>query len=103
MVRFLEMNIDDLSWSGIVDQIQHENIKGADMICAIATEKEQVDSEIADAEIKLQELKTRQLQLKKGALLVLKHLQKEAPLAVKRQDYIVVVSNENVSIERNVL
>ena len=62
-----------------------------------------VDSEIADAEIKLQQLKTRQLQLKKGALLVLKHLQKEAPLAVKRQDYIVVVSNENVSIERNVL
>lgn len=97
------MNIDDLSWSGIVDQIQHENTKGADMICAIATEKEQVDSEIADAEIKLQQLKTRQLQLRKGALMVLKHLKKEVPLAVKRQDYIVVVSNENVSIERNVL
>jgi hypothetical protein len=30
-------------------------------------------------------------------------LEKESPLIVKRKDYIVVVSNENVFIERNVL
>jgi len=97
------MDIDDLSYSGIVAKVQDEDVKGGDMICEIATELEHVNSEISNTEIKLEQLKTRQLQLKKGALLVLKHLQKEVPLAVKRKDYIVNVSNENVSIERNVI
>lgn len=95
--------IEDLSWSKIVDLIQHENIKGADMLVEIANEKEQIDKDFLDAEIKLQGIKTRQLQLKKGALLVLKHLKKEAPLVVQRKDFIVVVTDVNVSIERNVL
>ena len=95
--------IEDLSWSKIVDLIQHENIKGADMLVEIATEKEQIDNDLLDAEIKLQQIKTRQLQLKKGALLVLKHLKREVPLAVKRKDFIVVVSDADVTIERNVL
>jgi len=95
--------IEDLSWSKIVDLIQHENIKGADMLIEIATEKEQIDKDLLDAEIKLQGIKTRQLQLKKGALLILKHLKREPPLAVKRKDFIVVVSDTNITIERNVL
>lgn len=95
--------IEDLSWSKIVDLIQHESVKGADMLVEIATEKEQIDKDLLDAEIKLQQIKTRQLQLKKSALLVLKHLKREAPLAVKRKDFIVVVSDANITIERNVL
>lgn len=95
--------MEDLSWSEIVDRIQHENIKGADMICEIAYEKEKIDNEIADSEIKLQQLKRRQCELKKGALLVLKHLKKEAPLFVTRHKCVVVVSSENVIIERNTL
>lgn len=31
------------------------------------------------------------------------NLKKETPLAVQRQGYIVVVTKENISIERNVL
>jgi len=95
--------IEDLSWSKIVDLIQHENIKGADMLVEIATEKEQIDVDFLDAEIKLQQIKTRQLQLRKGAFLILKHLDKKAPLAVKRKDFIVVVTDDDISIERNVL
>ncbi|MDB9911055.1 hypothetical protein OAC88_02830 [Flavobacteriaceae bacterium] len=95
--------IEDLSWSKIVDLIQNDNTKGADMLEEIATEKEQIDKEFLDAEIKLQQIKTRQLHLKEGALLVLKHLKREAPLAVKRKDFIVVVSDADVTIERNVL
>ena len=95
--------IEDLSWSKIVDLIQHENVKGAEMLVEIATEKEQIDKDLLDAEIKLQQIKTRQLQLKNAALLVLKHLKREAPLAVKRKDFIVVVSDADITIERNVL
>jgi len=73
------------------------------MLVEIATEKEQVDVDFLDAEIKLQQIKTRQLQLKKGALLILNHLDKKAPLAVQRQGFIVVVTEKNISIERNVM
>ena len=38
-----------------------------------------------------------------GTQRVMQHLKKEYPLAVQRKDYIVVVTKENISIERNVL
>ena len=95
--------IEDLSFSKIVDIIQHDNKVASEMLVQIAKEKEIVDNNCQDLEIKLQQLKTRQLQLKKGALLVLKHLKKETPLAVQKDGFIVVVSEDNVSIERNVL
>tara|TARA_R110000851_G_scaffold136054_1_gene271668 strand:+ start:381 stop:671 length:291 start_codon:yes stop_codon:yes gene_type:complete len=95
--------IEDLSFSKIVDIIQHDNKVASEMLVQIAKEKEIVDNNYQDLEIKLQQLKTRQLQLKKGALLVLKHLKKETPLAVQKDGFIVVVSEDNVSIERNVL
>ena len=38
-----------------------------------------------------------------GSKRVMQHLKKEYPLAVQRKDYIVVVTTENISIERNVL
>jgi len=95
--------IDDLSWSGIVNQIQHENVVGADMLVEIAIEKEAIDKDLLDVEIKLQQIKTRQLQLKRGSLLILRHLEKQPPLVVKRKDFIVIVSDEDIIIERNVL
>jgi hypothetical protein len=39
--------IDDLSWSGIVNQIQHENVVGADMLVEIAIEKEAIENDLA--------------------------------------------------------
>tara|TARA_R110000796_G_scaffold234884_1_gene353791 strand:- start:19 stop:309 length:291 start_codon:yes stop_codon:yes gene_type:complete len=95
--------IEDLSFSKIVDIIQHDNKVASEMLVQIAKEKEIVDNNYQDLEIKLQQLKTRQLQLKKGALLVLKHLKKETPLAVQKDGFIVVVSKDDISIERNVL
>lgn len=97
------MNIEDLSYSKIVDIVQHEISIGGDILVEIALEKEDIDKQILDAEIKLQSLKTRELQLRKASLLVLKHLNRKTPLAVKRQDFIVVVSDSNISIEENVI
>lgn len=93
----------DLSWSGIVDQIQHEKIKGADLINTIALQKEDVDKQISDAEIKLQQLNTVRLKLMQGALMVAKHLEIKAPLVVQRKDYIINVSSEDLTIDRNVI
>jgi len=95
--------IDDLSFSNIVGLVNHDHNTAKELLIQIAREKEVVDNNLQDLEIKLQQLTTRQLQLKKGALLVLKHLKKETPLAVKEDEFIVVVSDSNISIERNVL
>jgi hypothetical protein len=97
------IQIEDLSFSKIVDLIQHDNKKGADMLVQIATEKEKIDKLFLEAEIRVQQIKTRQLELRKGALGVLKHLKRETPLAVKCNDFIVVVSDTDITIERNVL
>ena len=95
--------IEDLSYSKIVDIIQHEVSIAGDFLVKIAIEKEEIDKNILDAEAKLQSLKTRELQLRKASLLVLNHIDRKPPLAVKRQDFIVVVSDTNISIEENVI
>lgn len=98
------MNLtDDLSWSGIVDNVQGDKEIGSEMLVSMANEKEQLGKEILDLEIELQSLKTRQLQIRKGALLVLKHLKLTTPLTVKQKDFVVVVSEDDLVIDRNVL
>ena len=95
--------IDDLSFSGITDLIQGEEIKGADILVNIALEKEELEAEIEQVQNKLHQLKTRCNIVNNGANHVLKHLEKKAPLVVQRTSFIVVVTDKNISIERNVL
>lgn len=95
--------VDDLSYSNIVGIIQGDKEVAGNMLTKIAERKELMDNNIKNTKIKLQQLTTEMLGLKKGALLVLKHIKKETPLAVKRKDFIVVVTDEDISIERNVL
>ena len=97
------MNIDDLSYSTISHVIQGDNKTACILLTKIAEEKEIVDNNYKDVEIKLNQLKTRQLQLKKGALGVLKHLKRETPFCVIKEDFIIVISDENISKERNVI
>ena len=51
----------------------------------------------------LNNAKNRKGSLISGSQRVLQHLKKEYPLAVQRNNYIVVVTEKNISIERNVL
>ena len=95
--------IDDLSFSGITNLIQGEEIKGADILVNIALEKEELEAEIEQVQNKLHQLKTRRDIVNNGANHVLKHLEKKAPLAVQRTGFIVVVTDKNISIERNVM
>ena len=95
--------IDDLSYSNLVNLIQGEEIKGADILNNIAHEMEENNEIIKKLETDLARAKSRKGSLIEGSHRVLQHLKKEYPLAVKRDKYIVVVTKENISIERNVL
>jgi len=95
--------IDDLSYSNLVNIIQGEEIKGADVLNSIAHEMEENNKIIEKLESDLACAKGHRDTLIEGSKRVLQHLKKEVPLAVQRQGYIVVVTKENISIERNVL
>ncbi len=95
--------IDDLSFSNLVNLIQGEEIKAADILHTIALEMEENNKTIAELESKLNCAKSRKESLIAGTQRVMQHINREYPLAVKRKDYIVVVTKENISIERNVL
>jgi hypothetical protein len=95
--------IDDLSFSNLVNLIQGEEIKGADILNSIAHEMEENNEIIKKLETDLARAKSRKGSLIEGSQRVLQHLKKEYPLAVKRDKYIVVVTKENISIDRNVL
>lgn len=95
--------IDDLSYSNIVNIIQFEEIKGADTLNCIALEMEENNKIIEKLESDLARAKGRKDTLISGSKRVLQHLKKEYPLAVQRNNYIVVVTERNISIERNVL
>ena len=95
--------IDDLSYSNLVNLIQAEEIKGADVLNIIAHEMEENNNIIEKLESDLACAKGRKDTLISGSQRVLQHLKKEYPLVVQRQGYIVVVTEKNISIERNVL
>lgn len=97
------MDTKDLSYSKVVDMIQGEEVKGADLLTKIAEEREELTKEIKELETKLDSLQTRRGILWSGAKKVMKHLKLEAPLVVQRQSFIVVVDDENMEIERNVI
>ena len=99
----MSVKLDDLSFSGLVDRIQNDEKIGAEHLSAIANEIETVRLEISEVEKKLNGLKSREAQLVGGSQYIMKHLKKDYPLAVQRSGYIVVVTKENISIERNVL
>jgi hypothetical protein len=95
--------IDDLSWSNIVNLVQHEEIKGADLLNTCAKELEAVREEIKGFEHDLQCVKSREQTLLRASQDIAKHLKKQLPLAVQRKGYIVVLSADNLTIERNVI
>ena len=94
---------DDLSFSGLVSLIDGSETKGADVLNNIAHEMEENKKIIEKLEKDLQLAKNREGSLISGTQRVMQHLKKEYPLAVQRKGYIVVVTDKNISIERNVL
>jgi hypothetical protein len=99
----MKPTIEDLSYSGLGNLIQGEEIKAADILNECAVELERVNVNVNELEHSLKVLKSRQEDLIRAGALIAKHLKRELPLAVKRQNYLVIVSENNLTIERNVI
>jgi len=95
--------IDDLSWSNIINIIQGEEIKGADLINTCANELENVRETIGELESKIQRFKRREQTILNASKDVAKCLDKRLPLTVKRKDYVIQVTIDNLIIERNII
>lgn len=97
------MNADDLSYSGIAKQVQHDEGKGAELINICANELEDLRIEMNHLETRISRIKAREHQLLCGSRSVAQHLNKELPLAILRQGYIIVLTEGSMTIERNVI
>ncbi len=95
--------IKDLSFNNLVNIIQGNEIKAGDTLTLLAEEMEFVKTKITEYEKQLNYFKGRKEALITASSLVVKHINRELPLAVKRQDFIIVVSDKNISIEKNVI
>ena len=93
----------DLSYSGITDLIQNVKLKGADLLVEIAIERQELKLMIEQKEKELEQLKNRLSSLDGGARHVISHLKLKTPLFVKRSDFIVLISDTDTSIEKNVI
>jgi len=95
--------IDDLSYSNLVNLIQGDVNKAGDILHTIALEMEENNKIIEELESKLSRTKSRKDTLISGTQRVMQHIKKDYPLVIKLQDYIAVVTENNISIERNVI
>lgn len=95
--------IEDLSFSNLVSIIQKDEKTAGTCLNDLAFEKEELDESIQNAELKLDIMKSRRKSIIEASHNIAKHLGKSLPLAVKRNNYIIVVSNTCISIERNVI
>ncbi len=95
--------LNDLSYSKIVNLIQGDEIIAGDMIDDLAIELEAIRKFIEEQEAKLKGMLFREQMIISAGQHVARHLKKELPLSVQRQKYVVVLSNDNLKIERNVI
>lgn len=93
----------DLSYSGIVKEIDTDTKKAADLLDSLAKDKERIEKEIVSQMDRLNELRAEKENVVTGVYNVLDHLKKTTPLAVQRENYVVVVTGKDITIERNVL
>ena len=97
------MELEDLSFSSIVNLLQGDANKAADLLDKIARKKAENISEMERMEKELAKLRNIDNMLYIGAENIMNHLGKECPLSVIRENYIVLVTVNDVTIETNVL
>jgi hypothetical protein len=95
--------IDDLSYSNLVNLIQGEDTKGADILNIIAHEMKETDEKIKKLEKELQMAKCRKENLVLGSHKIVQHLKKDYPLNVQRNGYVIIITRDNITINNNVI
>lgn len=95
--------ITDYSYSGLVDIIQGEEEVGGDVLLDLANQLVTVNNTIDKLERELKSLKITKSDILGASQRVLKHLSKDVPLAVIKGKTLVVVTQDNITIEKNVI
>lgn len=97
------MNTEDLSYSNIVGIVQQKKDVAASLIDGFAKERVEILSDITKCENQLKSLKTREQMLLDAARHIVQHLKLDLPLSVSMNGYLVIVSQNNLMIDRNVI
>ena len=95
--------IDDLRYSNIVDLVQSGEVEASDLLNILSIELEELRENKEITEGILSRLKNREETILRASQDVAKHIKKELPLSVIREKYIVILSKDNLLIERNVI
>ena len=95
--------IDDLSYSNIVNFVQSGEVEGSELLNILSLELEDLRENKEITEGILSRLKNREETILRASQDVAKHIKKELPLSVIREKYIVILSKDNLLIERNVI
>ena len=98
----MEINLDDLSSQKLSEQITDDKI-GGDYLYAIALEMEQAKKAIAHHEEFLTTSKNRKHILLESTAKIRKLLRKKTPLAVIRENQLIVITDSDITIEINVI
>lgn len=97
-----KIDLDDLSFQKLSEQITNDKI-GGDYLYAIALEMEQAKTAIANHELSLSRAKARKQTLLEYTTEIRKLLCRNAPLAILRENQLVVVTERDITIEPNVI
>lgn len=103
MIHKHNIDISDLSYSGISNQIQGDERIAAEILDRCADVLSITRGQIKKYQDELAHLQMHESQLLSAGSYVAKHLKKELPMAVITDKYIVVLTERDLTIERNVI
>lgn len=95
--------IDDLSFSGIVSRLQGDKELGKKMLIEIALEAEKNKEEKAILQKKLQKCINESGIYGAGVKNIMNHLKLESPLTIIGDNEVIVITNGEIKIEKNVI
>lgn len=94
---------NNLSFSSIVDRLQGNKADASYMIYCIAERKETVNRVVAEMEKQLGQLKQEQNILQSAIPVIARHIKMALPLYVKIETGLVICTEQDCVIERNVI
>ncbi|PAC27814.1 hypothetical protein [Flectobacillus sp. BAB-3569] len=98
------LNIEDFSYSGLVDLIQGDTEVAGDVLYDLAFQLKELNEEIDELEKKLKSAARQKAELYAASLRVLKHINKEVPISVAREKVIIQVFDSGyLEINNNVI
>jgi predicted Mrr-cat superfamily restriction endonuclease len=95
--------LSDLSFSNIVKIIQKDEIKAKEVLTKIALEKDVTENNLEIITQIIETSKSRIRELNNASKLVAQHICRELPLTVQNKNYVIIVTEDNISIDRNVI